>query len=48
MDQLALFPDTAVVGTGQPRPWPAPEIKTESGTPAVNPDQLAFGEEDPT
>jgi hypothetical protein len=47
--QLALFPDAAVTGTGQPHPWPAvePEPEPEDATP-VDPNQLAFGEEDPT
>lgn len=47
MQQLALFPDAAVTGTGQPFPWPAvdPAPEPETTTP-VDPNQLAFGEED--
>jgi hypothetical protein len=40
--QLALFPDTAVTGSGQPAPWPAAAPESEPETPAVDPDQLAF------
>lgn len=44
MDQLALFPDTAVTGSGQPKPWPVePEPVPE--TPVENLDQLAFDDE---
>ncbi|MET9909765.1 hypothetical protein ABZZ74_23670 [Streptomyces sp. NPDC006476] len=42
--QLALFPDTAVTGSGQPAPWPAAAPDVESETPAADPDQLAFGD----
>jgi hypothetical protein len=42
--QLALFPDTAVTGSGQPAPWPAATPEPE--TLAVDPDQLAFGDTD--
>lgn len=42
MDQLALFPDTAVTGSGKPRPWPAAAPEPEPETPAADPDQLAF------
>ena len=45
MDQLALFGDDEVVGTGRPFPWPtAAEPKPE--TADENPDQLplAFDE----
>lgn len=42
--QLALFPDTAVVGSGQPKPWPVAETEPELEAPAVDPDQLAFGD----
>jgi hypothetical protein len=47
MDQLALFPDTAVTGSGQPRPWPAVEPQPEPDITAdVDTGQIAFGEED--
>lgn len=46
MDQLALFPDTAVTGSGQPRPWPVTPPEPEVETPAGNPDQLTFEEGD--
>lgn len=32
--QLALFPDSAVVGTGRPHPWPAAEEVAEVPAPA--------------
>ena len=44
--QLALFPDTAVTGSGQPKPWPVVETEPEPETPAVDPDQLAFDDQD--
>jgi hypothetical protein len=46
MDQLALFPDTAATGSGQPFPWPAAEPAPEPETAPVDTSQLAFGEED--
>lgn len=42
MDQLALFPDTAVTGSGKPAPWPTAAPEPEPETPAVDTDQLAF------
>ncbi|WP_020135115.1 hypothetical protein [Streptomyces sp. 351MFTsu5.1] len=45
-NQLALFPDTAVTGSGQPKPWPAVETMPEPKTPAVDPNQFAFDDED--
>lgn len=44
MDQLALFPDIAVTGTGRPFPWPVAEPQPEPETADTG--QLAFGEED--
>lgn len=46
--QLALFPDTAVTGTGKPAPWPVAADEPEPETAPVNPNQipLAFGEEE--
>lgn len=46
--QLALFGDDQVVGTGQPHPWPTIEPADEAETDAVDPGQLAFGDEDAT
>jgi len=43
--QLALFPDTAVTGSGQPQPWPIAAAEPEDTAPADT-GQLAFGEED--
>ena len=45
MQQLSLFGDADVVGTGRPYPWPAaaPEVEPE---PTADPDQLAFDEDD--
>lgn len=43
MQQLSLFGDEDVVGTGRPYPWPAAAPKPEP-EPAENPDQLAFDE----
>ncbi|WP_445520519.1 hypothetical protein [Streptomyces sp. NEAU-174] len=41
MDQLELFPLTAVVGTGRPRPWPiAPAADQTDDTPPVQDDEL--------
>lgn len=45
MDQLALFPDTAVTGSGQPKPWPV-AAEPEPETPAADPNQLAFEAEE--
>ncbi len=46
MDQLALFPDVAVTGTGRPFPWPTAEPQPEPETTPADTNQLAFGEED--
>jgi hypothetical protein len=46
MDQLALFPDIAVTGTGRPFPWPVAEPELESETTTTDTGQIAFGEED--
>lgn len=45
MQQLALFGDDEVVGTGQPHPWPT-AAEPEPETADENPDQLplAFSE----
>lgn len=40
--QLALFPDTAVTGSGQPVPWPVAKAEPEPEQPAADPDQLAL------
>ncbi|MCX4809064.1 hypothetical protein OG601_46980 [Streptomyces sp. NBC_01239] len=45
MDQLALFGDDEVVGTGRPFPWPT-TAEPEPETAEENPDQLAFGDAD--
>ena len=45
-EQLALFGDDQVVGTGQPHPWPTAEPPAEVETDAVDPNQLAFDETD--
>lgn len=42
--QLALFGDDQVVGTGQPHPWPTVEPVVEKEAGVVDPDQLAFDE----
>lgn len=44
-EQLALFGDEDVVGTGRPYPWPvaAPDPEPEL---TADPDQLAFDEDD--
>lgn len=42
MQQLTLFGDGDVTGSGQPYPWPAADAEPETETPSVNPDQLAF------
>ncbi|MET7688049.1 hypothetical protein ABZT06_08715 [Streptomyces sp. NPDC005483] len=43
MDQLALFPDTAVTGSGQLKPWPAAETRPEpEPETAVDPNQIRF------
>lgn len=44
-EQLALFGDDQVVGTGQPHPWPAAVPEPEPET-VVDPDQLAFDDTD--
>lgn len=44
-EQLTLFGDDQVVGTGQPHPWPTVAADVEPETAAVDPDQLAFGDE---
>lgn len=46
MDQLALFPDIAVTGTGRPFPWPVAEPEPEPETTTTDTGQIAFGEED--
>jgi hypothetical protein len=46
MDQLALFPDAAVTGSGRPKPWPVAVPEPEPETPDVDPDQIAFDETD--
>lgn len=45
--QLVLFPDTAVTGSGQPKPWPVAETEPEPATVA-DPSQipLDLGEEE--
>ncbi|MFD8088720.1 hypothetical protein [Streptomyces malaysiensis] len=48
MDQLALFPIAAIVGTGRPRPWPVATDQTDdTDTPPAQDDELplAFGEQ---
>jgi hypothetical protein len=44
MDQLSLFGDEDVVGTGRPCPWPIAAVEPEPEIPAENPDQLTFDE----
>lgn len=44
MDQLALFPADAVVGTGQLCPWPTAEADTAADVTGIDPDQLTFDE----
>lgn len=44
MDQLALFPDSAVTGSGRPAPWPVAEPEPETVPDAVDPDQITFDE----
>lgn len=39
-EQLALFGDDQLVGTGQPHPWPIAETETNT----VNPNQLTLDE----
>jgi hypothetical protein len=41
IEQLALFGDDAVTGTGQLHPWPVADPEPEPETPAENPNQLA-------
>lgn len=40
--QLALFPDSAVTGSGQLKPWPVAATEPEPEQSAGDPDQLAF------
>lgn len=42
--QDALFPDTDVVGTGRPHPWPAPEVEPQQ-TVTVQAERLPFDED---
>jgi len=45
-EQLALFGDDAVVGTGQPHPWPTTDRSAdETAVPAQDPNQIAFDDE---
>lgn len=46
-EQLALFGDSDVTGSGKPYPWPvaAPELEADTEAP-VDPDQLTFDETD--
>lgn len=41
IEQLTLFGDDAVTGTGRPHPWPVAAVEPEPETPAENPNQLA-------
>lgn len=43
-EQLALFGDDQVVGTGKPHPWPAAPADLET-EPVADPNQLAFADE---
>lgn len=43
IEQLALFGDDAVTGTGRPHPWPV-AAAPEPETPAAGTDQIAFDE----
>lgn len=44
-EQLALFGDDQVVGSGKPHPWPVASAADETeARPAENPDQLAFAD----
>jgi hypothetical protein len=45
--QLALFPYSAVTGTGKPVPWPTVAPESEPETSAVDSDQLAFDDTEP-
>ncbi|HEY3480974.1 MAG TPA: hypothetical protein VGL02_18930 [Streptomyces sp.] len=42
--QLALFPDSAVTGSGQPAPWPVAAAETETVPDGVDPNQITFDE----
>lgn len=44
-EQLALFGDDAVVGSGRPVPWPTATVASEPETSVTDPDQLAFDNE---
>ena len=44
MDQLALFPDSAVTGSGRPAPWPAADAEPDVEPAPVDPDQITFDE----
>lgn len=43
-EQLALFGDDEVVGTGQPHPWPVAEPAIEAEEPTPDPNQMALDE----
>ena len=43
-EQLTLFADDAVTGTGHPRPWPTAAVEPELEAPAEDPNQIAFDE----
>lgn len=47
-EQLALFGDDQVVGTGRPHPWPTAEPADEAEESEQDPGQLAFDDEDTT
>lgn len=42
--QPALFPDTEIVGTGQPQPWPAGEVADDI-TPTIAAEHLPLNED---
>lgn len=43
-EQLPLFDDDAVTGTGRLHPWPTVAADIEPDLPAEDPDQLTFDE----
>ncbi|MFE9003170.1 hypothetical protein ACFYOY_13660 [Streptomyces sp. NPDC007875] len=46
MDQLELFPTTALVGTGRPRPWPitpTADQNDDTDTAPAQDDELPLG-----
>lgn len=48
-EQLALFGDDAVTGSGRPHPWPiAAPVTDDAEEPEQDPGQLAFDDEDAT